>query len=210
MIFHIISLFPELFDSFKNCSVLGKAIKNKKINLFIHNLRDFGVGVNKRVDDKPFGGGSGMLLKPDPIFFALEHIKKKYPPSYTILLDPKGRTYNNKKSISLAKKESVTLICGRYQGFDNRVNYFVDETISIGNYILSGGEIPAMVLIETISRRVKDVIGNQLSLEGESHQGQGLASPQYTRPRVFLDYKVPEVLLSGYHQKIKDWQKQCD
>ena len=177
------------------------------MQLFLHDLRDFGLGKHRKVDDKPFGGAKGMLLKPEPIFFALEHIKEKYDKSYNILLDPKGKKYHHDKVVELAKKSSLTLICGRYQGFDKRVSYFVDESLSIGDYVLSGGEVAAMVVIETIARRIQGVIGNEGSLENESHQKRLLEADKYTSPREFMNYKVPEVLCSGYHKKIKIWEE---
>ncbi len=207
MNFHIISLFPQIFESFTSCSLIGKALNDGKLKLFLHNLRDFGLGKHRRVDDKPFGGAKGMLLKPEPVFFALEHIKEKYDKSHSILLDPKGEKYHHDKVVELAKKSSLTLICGRYQGFDKRISYFVDESLSIGDYVLSGGEVAAMVLLETIARRIKGVIGNEESLENESHQKKLLEADKYTRPREFMNYKVPEVLCSGYHEKIKGWEK---
>ena len=182
-------------------------MREGKFKLFLHNLRDFGLGKHRQVDDKPFGGAKGMLLKPDPVFFALEHIKEKYDKSHSILLDPKGEKYNHNRVVELAKKSSLTLICGRYQGFDKRVSYFVDESLSIGDYVLSGGEVAAMVLIETIARRIQGVIGNEESLENESHQKKLLEADKYTRPREFMTYKVPEVLCSGYHKKIKSWEE---
>lgn len=207
MYFHLVSLFPEIFDSFKSCSLLGKAIKSHKIKIVFHNLRDFGVGQNKQVDDKPFGGGSGMLLKPEPVFYALEHIKKKYSPNKIILLSPQGKIYNHQKCLELSKLDSLVLVCGRYQGVDARVNNFVDEIISIGSYILFGGEVPAMVLMETLARRIEGVINNQKSLEDETYQDNKISPEQYTRPVKFLNFKVPDILLSGNHQKIENWKE---
>ncbi len=207
MNFHIITLFPQIFESFTSCSLIGKALNDGRLKLFLHDLRDFGLGKHRKVDDKPFGGAKGMLLKPEPVFFAVEHIKKKYDKSYSILLDPKGERYNHNKVVELATKPSLTLVCGRYQGFDKRASYFVDESLSIGDYVLSGGEVAAMVLVETIARRIKGVIGNEESLENESHQKKLLEVDRYTRPREFMNYQVPEVLCSGYHEKIKEWEK---
>ena len=178
-----------------------------KLKLFLHDLRNFGLGTHRKVDDKPFGGAKGMLLKVEPIFFALQHIKENHDKSYNILLDPKGKKYHHDKVVELAKKSSLTLICGRYQGFDKRVSYFVDESLSIGDYVLSGGEVAAMVLIETIARRIKGVIGNEESLENESHQKKLLEADKYTRPREFMNHKVPEILYGGYHKKIKGWEE---
>jgi tRNA (guanine37-N1)-methyltransferase len=205
MIFHALTLFPQLFDSFCQYSLFGKALREQKIFLHLHNLRDFGVGKTKKIDDKPYGVGDGMLLKPEPIYDGLEHIKKNHQDSYKILLDPKGEVFSDKKAELLSKKKAITFVCGRYQGFDKRVSYFVDEQISIGDYILFGGELAAMILMESISRKIEGVLGNVNSLKKESHQDGFLEVEKYTRPSDFLGWKVPEVLLSGDHGKIQDW-----
>lgn len=208
MIFHSITLFPEFFDSFQKCSLFGKALQEKKIFLYLHNLRDFGIGKHKRVDDKPYGVGDGMLLKPEPIYNALEHIKNNYQNGYKILLDPKGSSFTDKKATELSQKKALVLICGRYQGFDKRISYFVDEQVSIGDYILFGGELAAMVMMEAISRKIQGILGNKNSLKSESHQNSLLEADQYTRPSEFLGFKVPEVLKSGHHANIKKWKQE--
>ena len=208
MIFHTLTLFPELFDSFQKCSLFGKALQEKKIFLHLHNLRDFGIGKHKRVDNKPYGVSDGMLLKPEPIYNGLKYIKNNYQNSYKILLDPKGTSFSDKKAVELSKKTAITLICGRYQGFDKRVSYFVDEKISIGDYILFGGELAAMVLIEAITRKIQGILGNQNSLKAESYQEDLLETDKYTRPSNFLGLKVPKILKSGHHARIKKWQQE--
>ena len=205
MIFHILSIFPQFFDSFKSCSLFARALKNKSVFLYLHNLRDFGVGKNKKVDDTPYGLTDGMLLKPEPVYYGLEHIEKNYQESYKILLDPKGEFLTDKKVENLAEKKSLTLVCGRYQGFDKRISYFVDEKISIGEYILFGGETAAMVLMEAVSRKIQGVVGNKNSLQKESYQDNLLEADKYTKPSDFLGWKVPETLISGNHVKIKKW-----
>ena len=208
MIFHVLGLFPELFDSFKKCSLFGKALRDKRILLYLHNLRDFGIGKHQRVDDKPYGVSEGMLLKPEPIYYGLEYIEKNYHSSYKILLDPKGGLFTDKRAVGLAKKKAITFVCGRYQGFDARVSYFVDEKISIGDYVLFGGELAAMVLMEAISRKIDGVVGNSNSLEAESHQKGFLEAAKYTRPKSFFGWEVPEVLRGGNHAKIEKWGKE--
>lgn len=207
MKFKVITLFPDLVKSLKNYSVIGRAIKNRKIKIDLINLRDFGIGRHSQVDDKPYGGGAGMLLRVDVIERAIKSaIKKKNKKKRVILLSPEGKKFSQKKAREYADFEELILICGHYEGFDERVKNYVDEVISVGDFVLSGGEIPAMTIIDAISRLVPNVI-NPDSLESESFTCEDFVDyPQYTRPEEFKGEKVPDILLSGNHQKIKEWR----
>jgi len=210
MRFDIITIFPQIFDSYLKESKIAKAQKNKIINIKIWNLRDFSKDKRKMVDDRPFGGGPGMVLKIEPIYRAVNFIKNKNKnkKQRVILFSPRGKELNLKVLKRLLKYDGLILICGRYEGVDERVSkYIADEEISIGNYILSGGELPALVLIEALSRLIPGFLGKYESLE----YSRG-SWPTYTRPAVFspkknIKWKVPEVLLSGNHQKIEEWRK---
>ncbi|MZH05538.1 MAG: tRNA (guanosine(37)-N1)-methyltransferase TrmD, partial [Nitrospinae bacterium] len=178
------------------------------LDIRVHDLRDFSLNKHRKVDDTPFGGGVGMVMNVEPIARALETIKKEVPKARTILLSPGGKPFNQEKAGQLAEEESLVLICGRYEGIDERVRlHFADEEISIGDYILTGGEIPAMVLVETVSRLIPGVLGDSESIVEESFTGGVLEYPQYTRPRDFKGFKVPDVLVSGDPKKIRAWQK---
>ena len=209
MRFDIITIFPSIFDSYLKASLIAKAIKKKMIKIKIWNLRDFGKNKHKTVDDKPFGGGPGMVLKIEPIYKAIKTIKKdsKIKKQRVILFSPMGKQLNLKMIKKLLKYKQLILICGRYEGVDERVRkYLADEEISIGPYILSGGEIPAMVLIESLSRLIPGFLGKYESLE--YNRGSW---PVYTRPALFspeknVKWKVPLVLLSGDHKKIENWR----
>ena len=226
MKFNIITIFPKIFDSYLNESILKRAQKNKLINIKIHNLRDFTKDKHRKVDDRPFGGGPGMVLKIEPIVKAISSIliiknaklirqstdKKKIK---IILFTPTGKQFDNKMAADFAKKnDNLILICGRYEGIDERIKKviydlgFKIQEISIGPYVLTGGELPVMVLIDSISRQIPGVLGKQKSLE-EKRYGIGL--PVYTRPEIFIHkgkkYAVPKVLLSGNHKKIEEWRK---
>jgi tRNA (guanine37-N1)-methyltransferase len=213
MQFDIITIFPHIFDSYLNESILSRAQKNNLIKIKIHNLRDYTNDKHQKVDDRPFGGGPGMLLKVEPIYSALKNLKVlKSKNLKTILLDPAGKKFNQQMAKKLSKSKRLILICGRYEGFDERVKEFVDESISIGDYILSGGELPAMVVVEAVSRHLPGVVGHEHALDEEtfSKDKDYIEYPQYTRPEVFLagekKLKVPPVLLSGDHKKIGDWR----
>ena len=210
MRFNIITIFPKIFDSYLKESLILKAQKNKIIDIKIWNLRDFSKDKRKTVDDKPFGGGPGMVLKVEPIYQAVNFIKNKNKnkKKRVILFSPRGKELNLKVLKRLLKYDELILICGRYEGVDERVSkYIADEEISIGNYILSGGELPALVLIEALSRLIPGFLGKYESLE----YARG-SWPAYTRPAVFypkknIKWKVPNVLLSGDHKKIEEWRK---
>lgn len=211
MQFDIITIFPHIFDSYLNESILSRAQKNNLIKIKIHNLRDYTDDKHKKVDDRPFGGGPGMLLKVEPIYKTLRALKIKNK-ELIILLDPAGKKFDQKMAKKLSKFKRLVLICGRYEGFDERVKEFVDESISIGDYVLSGGELPAMVVLEAVSRHLPGVLGHEHALDEEtfSKDKDYIEYPQYTRPETFVinkkKLKVPPVLLSGNHKKIGDWR----
>ena len=205
MRFDVLTLFPEMFDSLEK-SIIGRARKNGIIDINLINIRDFSQNKHKKVDDTPYGGGNGMVMMPDVVYRAYESIKKEK--SKVIYLSPQGKKLDQKKVEELAKEEQLILLCGHYEGIDQRVlDEIVDEEISIGDYVLTGGELPAMVLIDSVSRYVEGVL-QQGSTAEESFSMGLLEYPQYTRPEIFKGNKVPEVLLSGNHQKIEEWRKQ--
>ena len=206
--FDIVSIFPGMFESPFADSIIQRAWEEGLLDLRVHDLRDYSLNKHRKVDDTPFGGGVGMVMNVEPIARVVAAIKKEVPETRTILLSPGGRPFDQEKAWELSRLPSLTLICGRYEGIDERVRlHFVDEEISIGDYILTGGEIPAMVLVEAISRLVPGVLGDPESTVEESFAGDLLEYPQYTRPRDYQGFKVPEILVSGDHKKIRDWQK---
>src|SRR5271156_840866 len=208
MEFHIITLFPEMFDSPFRGGMVGRAIEQGIIVVKPHPLRPFGLGKYKQVDDQPYGGGSGMVMRPEPIAAAIDTVMSEHPGLWCILMTPQGIPLTQRKARELATRTSgLLLIAGRYEGVDERVRAMVDEEISIGDYVLSGGELPAMVLIEAAARLVPGVLGNPESLVEESFAYGLLEYPHYTRPEEFRTMRVPEVLLSGDHQKIREWRK---
>ena len=206
--FDIISIFPGIFESPFGDSIIKRACEKGLLDIRIHDLRDYTLNKHRKVDDTPFGGGVGMVMNVEPIDLALKALKKEVPNARTILLSPSGSTFNQKKAVALSFQESLILICGRYEGVDERVRlHFVDEEISIGDYILTGGEIPAMVLVEAVSRLIPGVLGDSESIMEESFSEGMLEYPQYTRPREYKGHKVPDVLVSGDPKKIREWQK---
>ena len=234
MTFHIITIFPYIFDSYFSESIIKRAQKNKLIDIKIHNLRDWTTDKHKTVDDTPFGGGAGMVMKIEPLYKALNSplikgargIASAPLPkggrgvsSKTILLSAKGKTWNQRLAKAHAKLTDIILICGRYEGVDERITKFIDEEISMGDYILTGGEIGALAIIDSITRLLPGALGNVDSAKHESHSTPGvLEHPQYTRPEIFIltplqkggrgvkSYRVPKVLLSGNHKKIAAWR----
>ena len=199
-----------MFENYLNSSMLFKAQKIKAVSFEYVNLRDFGIGPRKTVDDKPYGGGDGMLLMVEPLYKAIMSIKKVNKTAKVILMSPKGKTYYQSDAKKLAKaKSDLILICPRYEGYDERVLSFVEQTYSIGNYILTGGEIPALVIIDSVTRLLPGVLGGENSAQIESFQDDDftLEYPQYTRPEVFNGLKVPDVLLSGNHQEIERYKE---
>lgn len=201
----ILTLFPEMFNGFLTESIIKRAIEKEKVKINIINFRDYTTDPHGKVDDTPFGGGAGMVLQVEPIYNALENIKTK--DSHIILLTPSGKTFNQQKAQTLTKHNHIILICGHYEGFDDRIKQLVDEEISIGDFILTGGELPAMMISDAIIRLLDGVI-NKESLESESFNEELLDYPVYTKPRDFKGMKVPEVLLSGDHKKIEEYRKQ--
>ena len=192
--FDIVSIFPGMFESPFGDSIIQRAREEGLLDLRVHDLRDYSLNKHRKVDDTPFGGGVGMVMNVEPIARVITAIKKEVPETRTILLSPGGRPFDQENAWELSRLPSLTLICGRYEGIDERVRlHFVDEEISIGDYILTGGEIPAMVLVEAISRLVPGVLGDPESIVEESFAGDLLEYPQYTRPRDYQGFKVPEI-----------------
>ena len=204
--FEVITLFPKAFEIFNNLGVITKALENNLIDLTLYDLREFGQGSYKQVDDKPYGGGSGMVLKPEPIYEAYESIKK-YKNSKTLLMTPQGKVLKQKDLLRWSCLDQLIIICGQYEGFDERVRYLADEEISIGDFVLSGGEIPATSIINGLTRLLPGTLGDSQSLVDESHNSYLLEYPHYTRPLIFREMKVPDVLVSGNHRKIREWRE---
>ena len=200
----ILSLFPNMFDGFLTESIIKRAIQSGKVEVKIINFRDYSVYNNKQVDDTPYGGGAGMVLMCDPIFRCLDEIRT--PKSHIIILSPEGSIYNEKKARELSKYEDIILICGHYEGFDERIKTLADEIISVGDFVLTGGEIPAMLIADSIIRLLPGAITNE-SLESESFDENLLDYPVYTKPAVYRDMNVPDILLSGDHKKIDDYRE---
>ena len=203
MRFDVLTLFPEMFNSLSS-SIIGRAVEKGLIEINLVNIRDFSKNKHKKVDDTPYGGGAGMVIMPDVVYDAYNSIQKK--DAKVIYLSPQGKVLNQKKVQELSKENNLILLCGHYEGIDQRVlDEIVDEEISVGDYVLTGGELPAMVLIDSVSRYVKGVLNNQ-SIQEESFTNHRLEYPQYTRPEVFRGKRVPEVLISGHHENIKKWR----
>ncbi len=226
--FYILSIFPESFDSYLSASILGRAQKQKYIKVHTLDIRKYSKDRYHSVDDAPYGGGAGMVMRVEPIYKAILDIKKKLQKikkadkrkTRVILFSAKGKPYSQQDAKRLQKYENIIFICGRYEGVDERIaKYVADEELSVGPYVLTGGELPAMIVIDSVSRLVPGVLGNKESIEEESYFKENyLEYPHYTRPPVFenksslisktKNWKVPSVLLSGHHQKIKDWRKE--
>ena len=204
MKFDILTLFPEMFEPLKH-SIIGRAINQNLLQINLINIRDFSTDKHKKVDDTVYGGGAGMLLKPDVVYDAFKSVKQNN--SKVIYLSPQGKTLNQEKVESLSKEEHIILLCGHYEGIDQRViDKISPEEISIGDYVLTGGELPAMVVIDSVSRYIDGVLDEE-SIKEESFSNNLLEYPQYTRPEIFLESKVPEVLLSGHHENIRKWRR---
>lgn len=206
---HILTLFPEFFTGPLNVSIIQRAIKKGLIKVDLVNIRDFSRDKHKKVDDYPYGGGCGMVMKPEPIFEAVEFAKRTVDVSKRriILLSPQGKPFNNKKAKELSSTEHIILICGHYEGIDERVKTIITDEISIGDFVLTGGEIPALALIDATMRFVPGVLGSSKSAEDETFSDGLLEYPQYTRPRIYQDLEVPKVLLSGDHKKIARFRR---
>ncbi len=210
MTFHVLTIFPEFFRGPFDYGVVGRAVKAGRIRIRIHDLRSWTADRHKTVDDRPFGGGEGMVLKPEPIFAAAEEIfPARSERQKIVLLSAQGRLFRQRTAMELSEMDEILLICGRYEGVDERVaEHLADEELSIGDYVLSGGELAAAVVIDVVSRLAPGVLGNRRSALAESFAGDGLLDcPQYTRPAEFRGWKVPEVLLSGNHAEIRRWRR---
>ena len=204
----ILTIFPKMFDPVLNESIVKRARLKGKVKFYIHDLRDYTSDKHRKVDDRPFGGGSGMVMRVEPIFNCIQAIKRKAKNVKVILFTPQGRRLDQGRVKKLSKLKHLILICGHYEGVDERVrSKFADEEISIGDYVLTGGELPAMVLIDAIIRLIPGVLGDKNSLNFESFEGNLLEYPHYTRPAIFRKMDVPEVLLSGDHHKIEAWRR---
>ena len=201
----VITLFPELYEAPLETSLLGRAVASGLLVVRVHDLRRWGIGKHRSVDDEPYGGGAGMVMRPEPIFAAVDEVSS--PEAHVILLSPRGATLTQATVVRLASEPHVVLICGRYEGVDERVAlHAAHEELSIGDYVVAGGELPALVVIEAVSRLVPGVLGNVGSLDTESHARGLLEHPQYTRPAEFRGWRVPDVLLSGDHAAIERWR----
>jgi tRNA (guanine37-N1)-methyltransferase len=205
----VITLFPEMFEGVLGNSMLWKATDRGIADYSFINLRDFGLGPRKQVDDTPYGGGDGMLLKPEPLLAAIEHAKAQDPSAIVMLPTPRGKVYKQSEAKELAADErGLIIICPRYEGYDERITNWVDRQFCIGSYVLTGGELPAMIVIDSVVRLLPGVLGGETSAEIESFQedDENIEFPQYTRPEEFQGMRVPDVLLSGHHAEIAKWR----
>lgn len=205
--FDLLTIFPNIYDSYIHESILKRAQKNKLIDIHVHNIRDYATDKHRTTDDRPYGGGPGMVMKVEPIYRCLKSIRRKKK-SRVILLSAKGKTFDQGMAKGFAKKyDQLILIAGHYEGVDERIMQYVDEEVSIGNYILTGGELPSLIITDAVARLIPGVLGDSESASEESHSTAGyLEYPQYTRPEVFKDKRVPKELLSGNHKEIKAWR----
>lgn len=212
----ILTIFPKVFQSFFSESLIEKAVKKGVLKVRVIDIRSFSRDKHKKVDDKPFGGGVGMVLKPEPLYDAIKSVgvKKKnnlyknfYAKPYVIYMSPQGKTLNNKIVKEFSKFKHLVFVCGHYEGIDERIIDYVDEEISIGDYVLTGGEVPTMVVVDSVARMLPGVVKEKFSVENDSFYNGFLDYPHYTRPAIFKGHKVPDVLLSGDHKKIDLWRK---
>jgi len=210
MTIQIITLFPEMFDGVLNSSMLWKAQKENLVKYDLINLRDFGIGPRKQVDDIPYGGGDGMVLKPEPLFEAVDKAKTTDPNAQVLLMTPRGDMFNQEMAREFAATEAgLIIICGRYEGYDERITQVVDKQVSVGEYVLTGGELPAMIITDAVTRLIPGVLGGETSAQLESYSEQTVIEhPHYTRPEEYRGLKVPDILLSGHHQEIDKWRQQ--
>ena len=205
----VMTLFPEIFESYLGESIMKRAIDKDILDVDLYNIRDFSENKHKKVDDYPFGGGAGMVMTPQPIYSTYKKILEdnNIEKARVIYLSPKGKTFDQKMAKSLAKEDNIVFLCGHYEGIDQRIiDLIVTDEISIGDYVLTGGELPALILIDSISRLIPGVLSQNESFEEESFKDNLLEYPHYTRPREFMGMKVPDVLLSGNHKKIEQWR----
>ena len=204
--FDVITLFPKAFELINNLGVITRALDKNLIDLNLHDLREYGEGSYRQVDDKPYGGGAGMVLKPEPIYKAYESIRK-LPKSKTLLMTPQGKVLKQKDLARWSTLDQIIIICGQYEGFDERIRSLADEEISLGDFVLSGGEIPALSIINGLTRLLPGTLGDPTSLINESHNNSLLEYPHYTRPKKFRNMKVPDVLINGNHKEIELWRE---
>jgi tRNA (guanine37-N1)-methyltransferase len=207
MMFSVLTLFPGIFESPLSESIIKKAVDKGAISFNIINIRDFAEDIHRTCDDSPYGGGPGMVMKAEPIYKAMKHVEDTLGKPKCVLLTPQGRPFDQHAAERLSKLSHICLVCGRYEGVDERVLHFIDEEISVGDYVLSGGEFPALVLIDSISRCIPGVLGNEESITSESFKEPLLEYPQYTRPDTFMGMEVPSILLSGNHEEIRKWRR---
>jgi tRNA (guanine37-N1)-methyltransferase len=208
MIFDILTLFPGMFASPLSDSIVGKAQERGFVRVRVHNIRDYATDKHQMTDDRPFGGGEGMVMKPEPIVSALDQLREEGPTPHVVVMTPQGELFTQIRARRLSQLPRVILICGRYEGVDERVvEYYADEQLSIGDYVLTGGELAAMVVIDAVTRLIPGVLGNAASATAESFTEPMLEHPQYTRPQDFRGCKVPEILLSGHHELIQRWRR---
>lgn len=205
----ILTLFPEMFESPFGHSIIKRAIEDGQVEIDTLNFRDYGLGKHKVVDDMPYGGGAGMLLKPEPVFEAMKTIEERSPATKkrVILMDPAGKKYDQQMAEEFSKEEHLVFICGHYEGYDERIRTLVTDEVSVGDYVLTGGEIAAMAIVDSTVRLIPGVVGNEDSIIEDSHSTGLLEHPHYTRPAVYQDMEVPEVLMNGNHGLIEDWRQ---
>jgi len=208
MRFDVLTIFSEMFSAYLREGILGRAVKREIVDIRLVNIRDFAKGAHKTTDDRPYGGGDGMVMKPGPIYRSLESVERVKGRSLVILLSPQGDTFDQAMAWELSEWDQLILVCGRYEGVDERIRLTcVDREISIGDYVLSGGELGAMVIMDAVSRLIPGVLGGETSNLEDSFEGGLLEYPQFTRPRVFQENEVPPVLLSGDHERIRVWRR---
>ncbi len=205
---NVLTLFPEMFYGVLSSSILGKAIEKDILHIRLINIRDFSTDRHRRVDDYPYGGGAGMVMMPQPLYDAVENSRKQLPDAKVLLTSPKGKIFDQQTARRLSRESRLIIVCGHYEGIDQRViDRCIDEEISIGDYILTGGELPAMIIVDALARLLPEVLGSSASLQEETFERGLLEYPQYTRPARFMDMEVPGVLLSGNHKEIDRWRR---
>ena len=207
MRFDVLTLFPVMFESPFAVSILGKALEKGLIQLQAHNLRDWAAGRHKVTDDMPYGGGAGMVMKPEPVYAAIQALRQQSPGAQVVMMTPQGKTFGQDDARALSAQSGLIFVCGRYEGFDERIRSMVDAEYSLGDFVLTGGELPAMVMIDAVARLLPGVLGSSGSAEGDSYADGLLEFPHYTRPADFQGMRVPEVLLSGNHEAIARWRR---
>ena len=204
----IITLFPDMFKGPFDMSMIWKAKDRGLVDIQLHDLRKFGLGSRRTVDDTPYGGGDGMLLKPEPVVAAIEEVKQSNPDAKVIVLSPQGKKYDQKKAVEFSELKGLILLAGHYEGFDERILKYADEELSVGDYVLTGGELPAMTIVDSVIRLIPGVLGGEQSAHVESFSDGLLEYPQYTRPVEFRGDRVPDVLQNGHHAEIEAWRKE--